>query len=70
MKKTNGKFDYDPDSRFGPSNWSRAGEGDPFLAQLSTRNKNKCEFGQKQSPIDLRPNSKCVDDHQIHHRVS
>lgn len=70
-KETSANFSYDPNSKFGPDNWDDSKiEVDPFLADLTDKDEIQCEDGDEQSPIDLVPNSECVDDHQIHNRVS
>ena len=70
VKDALARFNYWPNSRFGPDNWENAGYGDPLLSQLTTRYQNTCSYGKYQSPIDLVPNSECVDDHEVMTHVS
>jgi len=59
-------WNYDPMSKFGPQNWEKVGDGEEIFQKMTGGTSNKCEKGDKQSPIVLDPNSSCRDDHQTH----
>ena len=57
-------FNYNPISKYGPNNWPKLDElgNDNVYLNYIGDDSNECDKDD-QSPIDLRTNSKCMDDH-------
>ena len=67
-RKSRNYWNYNPSSKYGPKRWERA-QGDKLFMKTIGSTTNRCDSNNKQSPIILKPNSECADDHQIHTEV-
>ena len=63
------EFSYDANSSIGPNNWKDIDVTNSEYWQYFKEKYNMCD-GKGQSPVDLKPNAICTDDHPIRSKVN
>lgn len=65
--KTPGYFDYDPTSDHGPKKWDKIDDHSNEFTLWVNKENNQCD-GDFQSPVNVKSESTCKEDHKINTR--
>ena len=64
------KFNYNPNSKIGPQNWHKIDtRNSEYIGLFGRQTKNTCNE-RMQSPVNIKPDIKCQDDHRLYFIVS